>query len=243
VDAVAGQTRMEPADEALLDPRLLADGAAEARYALLLDHITSLLDPDPSDPWPRHDEHSGASIAVRVGAYRQAGGVPVLPVAEDRAFFAALRRVDATIRHAPDVIVTVSGRTTGRAAGGMADTIRRRLVAPDLYLDDRLEPVADAVRRAHLRVRARHAFAAGRLGEAVRGWRVAPHVVERIEAAGQFGAAWDILEANCNALRRRRVMAADLPFVTMLAEEVLANILLTESGGLAAESAVRARLA
>jgi len=44
-----------------------------------------------------------------------------------------LRLVDTKIRHAPEVSVSVSGRLKGRAAGGMADMIRRRLVAPGIF--------------------------------------------------------------------------------------------------------------
>ena len=116
---------------------------------------TSLM---PADPWPRHQEESGASIAVCAGAYRRAGGMPPAPLAEDRAFFAALRRIDARIRHAPEVSVVVSGRILGRAAGGMADTIRRRLMTPDSWLDPRLEPAADRMRRLALRAARRDAW-------------------------------------------------------------------------------------
>jgi hypothetical protein len=215
-------------DQGKLAPRLLEDDAAERRYSALLDRITSLLDPDPFDPWPRHDEHSGASIAVTAAAYREAGGIPVVPVGEDRAFFAALRRIDAPIRHANDVAVTVSGRTVGRAAGGMADTIRRRLAAPDPWLDDRLEPVDLAVARAKLRARARTLFAAGRLAEVARAWTPPPpaDVIAFIEQARHFGAAWETTEAWCPTLRRRRVLSADLPRATRAAEAVLARLLL-----------------
>ena len=77
--------------------------------------------------------------------------MPPIPLGEDRAFFAALRRIDARIRHAPEVRVTVSARTNGRATGGMADTIRRRLEKPDEMLDENLEPAVNATRRAELR--------------------------------------------------------------------------------------------
>src|SRR6202034_1256089 len=109
-------------------------------------------------PWPRHCEHSGASIAVTVDAYQRAGGIPAVALGEDRAFFEALRRVDARIRHASKVRVVVSGRIHGRAAGGMADTIRRRIVRPDDMLDESLEPALDAARRARMRRLARLAW-------------------------------------------------------------------------------------
>ncbi|WP_457836115.1 hypothetical protein, partial [Staphylococcus aureus] len=77
---------------------------------------------------------------MSVAAWRRVGGLEPTPLGEDRAFADRLRRADCRIRHAPEVWVTVSGRIEGRAVGGMADTIRRRLSRPDTLLDDRLEP-------------------------------------------------------------------------------------------------------
>jgi hypothetical protein len=73
----------------------------------------------------------------------------------DRALIEALRRIDARIRHDPAICVAVSGRITGRAAGGMAETIRRRMVRQDEFTDASLEPAEDAVRRADFRQRTR----------------------------------------------------------------------------------------
>ncbi len=151
-DAVAGRAEIEPSGAQLIPAYLHDLDAQECRYAALRDEIAALLDPDPTDPWPRHDEHSGASIAVTVAAYRRAGGIPPVALGEDRTFFDALRRVDARIRHAPEARVVVSARTVGRAAGGMADTMRQRMARVHEFLDERLEPVVDALRRARLRV-------------------------------------------------------------------------------------------
>jgi cellulose synthase/poly-beta-1,6-N-acetylglucosamine synthase-like glycosyltransferase len=147
VDAVAGRAVIDPNDAALIPPHLHDLDARECRYAALLDEIACLLAPEPHDPWPRHDEHSGASIAVRLAAWRAAGGIPRQPAGEDRAFFAVLRRTGARIRHAPDVWVSVSGRLDGRAQGGMADTIRARIATAPTLLDERLVPVDDLVAR------------------------------------------------------------------------------------------------
>ncbi len=160
-DAVCGMAIIDP-DEALAIPQALHDDdAREVFYATLLDELDSLIDPDPADPWPRHAEESGASIAVRRSAYERAGGIPPLRSGEDRAFLDALRRIDARIRHAPEARVIVSGRLEGRAVGGMADTIRRRMTVQDQMLDDRLEPVADAIHRAETRSRLRRASPEG----------------------------------------------------------------------------------
>jgi hypothetical protein len=48
---------------------------------------------------------------------------------------------------------TLSGRTEGRAAGGMGDTIRRPLVCAGAFLDSRLEPASNATARTIFRRR------------------------------------------------------------------------------------------
>ncbi len=214
VDVVAGRAELHEQDAAAIPSRLHEDDAREGAYATALDEIDSLLDPDPADPWPRHTEHSGASIGVTVRAFRQAGGVPAIASGEDRAFFAALRRVDARIRHAPDVRVTVSGRLVGRAVGGMADTIHRRLGRPDPFLDDRLEPVAASARRSEARRRLRAAFQSGDQAELFRILVILgcdPSTIKVLLQQRGFGAFWADVERDAPGLRRRRVAVASLP--------------------------------
>jgi glycosyltransferase involved in cell wall biosynthesis len=146
-DAVAGRAIIDPIEARLIPRHLHELDAIECAYAALLDEIHSFINPDPCDPWPRHDEHSGASIAVRRAAWEAVGGIPLQPTGEDRAFFASLRRMGARIRHAPDIAVIVSGRLEGRAAGGMAETIRSRIAAAPEWLDDRLIPLAELLQR------------------------------------------------------------------------------------------------
>lgn len=210
-DAVAGRAVLDPADAVLIPDRLHDDDAKECALADALDAIDALLDPAPWDPLPRHTEHSGASIAVTLDAYRRAGGMPPAALAEDRRFFDALRQVDARIRHAPDVTVTVSGRTLGRAEGGMADTIRRRLVAPDPYLDRALEPAALHAKRARLRRAFRLAWTGGApfVGLA-RSLALPAAALEAALAAPFFGEGWAALEAASPVLARAPVLAADV---------------------------------
>jgi GT2 family glycosyltransferase len=210
VDAVAGRAIIDPVDEALIPAALIEADARECLYAALLDEIAARIDPDPADPWPRHDEHSGASIAVSVAAFHRAGGIPDLAMGEDRAFFRNLRRIDARVRHDPDIRVIVSGRTEGRAQGGMADTIRRRLVCPDMFLDDRLEGVQEAVLRARLRRQARVLWLDGAgdywaICALARDLQLPSSCVRGHLDRAMFGAAWDDLEAASPVLRRRPV--------------------------------------
>lgn len=235
-DAVAGRAVLDPADAAAIPAILHEDDARECAYGALLDEIDHLLDPDPADPWPRHTEHSGASICVTLGAFRRAGGVPPIAVGEDRAFFAALRRAGARIRHAPDVCVTVSGRIDGRAVGGMADTIRRRLVTPDVFLDDALEPTANRVRRARLRAEVRRLF--GEQGDAP-SWlsRELGCDAASLDAAlrqDTFGLAWEVIEGMADGLAPVRVPVTDLADETRKARRVVASL----RGGRAARLAL-----
>ena len=230
-DAVLGEAVIDPAEAALIPAHLHEDDARECAYADLLDEIDARLDPDPADPWPRHSEHSGASIAVTLDAYRRAGGVPAVPMGEDRAFVAALRRIDARIRHAPGLRVAVSGRIVGRAAGGMADTIRRRIVRQDAAVDDRLEPARARARRAALRAAFRDA----------RGRRAGPPAlaaaleVGRDELAAALalpfaGAGWAMLEACSPALQQSPVLRADLARQTRRARQLLDRLRVSDRG-------------
>ena len=236
-DAVAGRAVLDPADAAAIPAALHEDDARECAYGALLDEIDHLIDPDPADPWPRHTEHSGASICVTLGAYRRVGGIPPIAVGEDRAFYAALRRADARIRHAPEVCVTVSGRIDGRAVGGMADTIRRRLVTPDAFLDDALEPVADRVRRARLRAEVRRLLQ-GR-GEAptwlYRELGCDATSVDSALKQGTFGVAWEMIEDMAARLTPVRVPVAALADETGKARRIVADL----CGNRAARLAVR----
>jgi hypothetical protein len=146
----------------------------------------------------------------------------------DRALIEALRRIDARIRHDPAICVAVSGRITGRAAGGMAETIRRRMVRQDEFTDASLEPAEDAVRRADFRQRTRMV----RAGQSVdpdlaADLQISPADLHSHLGAQFFGAAWAQIEQNSPMLHRRRVRFADLPRHIKYARELL--ILLGES--------------
>ncbi len=230
VDAVAGRARIDPRDETRLPPALIEADAQECHYAALLDEIDALIDPDPFDPLPRHDEHSGASIAVTVSAWSRAGGIPDVRSGEDREFFAALRRIDARVRHLNEAVVTVSGRTEGRAAGGMADTIRRRMIATDAFLDGRLEPALAAIARVGFRRRLRMLWLQGaaapsrEIQRLASGLEVFDVAVRTAIDAVCFGMAWMTLEAGSPRLRRRPVPAAGVTGQIDVARRVLATL-------------------
>jgi glycosyltransferase involved in cell wall biosynthesis len=227
-DAVAGMAELDSEGAATVPLQLQIDEEKSEVFGTLLDEIDWLLDPDVSDPWPRHSQHSGASIAVRASWLARVGGIPAIPMGEDRQLFAQLRQFDARIRHSRDVVVSVSGRTVGRAKGGMADTIARRLREPDQWLDDNLEPALDHARRATLRTRAREAWSEQALGhstsELANSLALPVATVRHALQATTFGRAWSDLERASPLLGWRAVPIGDLERETIMAGRIVEDI-------------------
>ena len=128
VDGVAGCILLDPDEAARLPECVRERGRLEEQYARLLAELQARLDPQPYNPWPHHSTASGASLAVTLRAYRQIGGLPALPLGEDKALVASLVDCDARVRHALAVQVVTSGRLDGRAA--VALPIRSGFAAP-----------------------------------------------------------------------------------------------------------------
>ena len=211
-DLVCGRIMLHPPDAALIPDHLHADDALECQLTEVLDRIAARLDPDIADPLPRHTEAAGASLAVTPAAFCRAGRLTALPSGEDRAFVRALARIDARIRHDPSVVVSVSGRIIGRAPGGMADTIRRRMQLQDEFTDEQVEPAVDAYRRYDFRRRVRRAWRRQSLpAELAIDLGIAPHLLNRMLAERHFGSAWAGIEAASPFLTRRRVRFSELP--------------------------------
>lgn len=89
--------------------------------------IEDTIDPVPWDPPPRHGDHTGASLALGVGLYRAAGGVPVISSGEDRALVSAAVAAGGKLVHPSAVWTRTSPRPDGRATGGMAEEMARWL--------------------------------------------------------------------------------------------------------------------
>lgn len=147
VEAVFGRALLLPSEAEKIPFHLHQDERAEQAYGALLEQISLELCPEPHDPWPRHIEHSGASIAVTRQAWALVGGIPDVATGEDRQFYKTLRQHGILVRHAPDVVVYVSARLSGRAQGGMAETLARRIHAQDDYIDDIFETVSSRLLR------------------------------------------------------------------------------------------------
>jgi hypothetical protein len=224
-DAVAGHVAEDPAEYRRLPQALRRRERRERRYDEMLAELEAHLDPREADPWPRHRMMAGASFGVTLDAYRTVGGLPILPAGEDRALGRLLARHDRTLRHALDVRVTTSCRLVGRAAGGMADTLRHRLDHPESPCDQRLEPALDAVHRAFWHATLRRQHQAGELGD-VGFWapalRLDPDMAAAIVRQPAFGPIWDRVERLSPSLARRRLMPHALPLQMRRAEGILA---------------------
>ena len=138
----------------------------------------------------------------------------------------------------------VSARLHGRALGGMADTMRRRIVQVDLFLDARLEPALDATRRSRICGRLRCMWQSG-TGEAAElqqlaaKLRISSEFLARrfaiIPAGGAadpvvsppsagreyFGARWARIEQLSPVLQRRRVPLENLSTEAGRAKRIL----------------------
>jgi hypothetical protein len=122
-DVVLGRILVDRAEWAALPAhtrRMLRD---EEMHLFVVAQLESLLDPERYGPWPRHWQRSGPSFAVSVAAHDRAGGVPLVRVLEDVAFYDALVRSGARIRHSLRVRVSTSARLDSRAPGGFGSRV------------------------------------------------------------------------------------------------------------------------
>lgn len=213
-DAVAGRIALDPDEAARLPDALHARGRLEGAYEALLSELAAVIDPRSDDPWPCHWTASGATIGVRLSTYRHIGGMPAVPVGEDRAFMDRLMAADARVRHAPDIVVITSGRLDGRAPGGAADTMKLRCEAPDSPCDPRLEALPAALFRYAARRRVRDLRASGRLGR-THLWApflgIGRDEAQAIAGLATSGQVWAAVEQAIPRLAYRPLKPRDLP--------------------------------
>ncbi|NHC37896.1 glycosyltransferase [Scytonema millei] len=124
-DAVGGRIITDREGRTALDPYTRACHLREVGYRFLIAELEAYLEPDPTDLIPRHFQHYGASLAVTVEMYAQAGGMQPVRTPEDVAFYQALLRVNARFRHSTRVRVFTSARTTGRTDVGLANQLSK----------------------------------------------------------------------------------------------------------------------
>ena len=170
----------------------------DATYHLLRNQLECQLDPCQHDPWPRHHQHFGASLALTVAAYRQVGGLPVVRYLEDEALWQALCRHDLPVRHSPRVRVRTSARQQGRVEVGLSWQLREWAA----HAQEQREPQVECPRQLAALWQARRELRAcwqGRSQPTPAGFREwalmlrvqAGAMYEKLHAAQSFGAFWE----------------------------------------------------
>jgi hypothetical protein len=123
-DAVGGRIVADRDERLLLPPSAELTYLRQVAYDFLIAELEDLIDPDPFDPFPRHFNHLGASLAVTARLYAQIGGLPDVLEDEDKALYRAILRSGARFRHSLDVRVTTSARLDGRVEHGFSAGLR-----------------------------------------------------------------------------------------------------------------------
>lgn len=217
-DAVAGVVTFAP--EAQI--RVTASRHSEWRLAQLHARLHSLLDPRPQARWPTHIWAWGASLAFTVAAYRAVGGLPAVPLAEDRAFADRLDRHGFCVRRSHTPVVITSGRRHGRAPGGLA-TLISDYTSDEMPCDAAIEPTVSLVRRlvwrAHLQMR--HVNEGAKVcARMVRRLGIARSSLATVDGTA-FGDWWAAIEQASPKLRRERVSTTSLPLEISRAERLI----------------------
>ena len=122
-DAVGGRIQASREELAAMDRGARLYYTRDLAYRTLRAAYESVLAPDPFNAWPRHHHCFGGSLAVTAETYLAAGGLPVLPCLEDLEFCRSLARINARVRHSPEVIVRTSMRSVGRVGVGLSGTL------------------------------------------------------------------------------------------------------------------------
>lgn len=112
----------------------------DVAYRSLLAQAEAILDPEEHDPWPRHYQYFGASMAVTCAIYQQVGRLPQVPFLEDSAFHQALQRMDVRIRKTPAVKVYTSTRMNGRVEIGFSEQLKKWSVYDEHGYKQEVEP-------------------------------------------------------------------------------------------------------
>ena len=204
-DAVGGRilTEAEELSEKEL-PALQRLQARDAAYRLLCARLEDLLDPAAADPWPRHHQHFGASLALTARAYRRVGGLPEVRFLEDEALYQQLRRHDLAVRHSPYVQVLTSARRDGRVEVGLSWQLREWLHLSQQQREPLVDNPVQLARQWQLRrqLRACRANAPGAETAALltRLGLPAAVVLAQMRQCATFGELWEWALAHSSSL-------------------------------------------
>ena len=200
--AVGGRILVERApDESPAERRIYLE---DTTYRLLASRLEARLAPDDCDPWPRHFQFFGASLALRPQSYAHVGGLPRADCLEDMALKRALTRADVPLRHSPWVRATTSARREGRVGCGLSTQLAQwDALGADEWM---VASGAELVQRSQLRRRAHGLFCAPAMANHEDYAHLAAELFlpgERVQNAfgnaAQFGALWDDLWCDAEA--------------------------------------------
>ena len=204
-DAVGGRilTETEELDQSGLSA-LQRLQLRDAAYRLLCARLEDLLDPVATDPWPRHHQHFGASLALTARAYRRVGGLPEVRFLEDEALCQQLRRYDLAVRHSPHVRVLTSARRDGRVEVGLSWQLREWLRLSQQQREPHVDNPVQLARQWQLRrqLRACRAQAPGAETDALlkRLGLPAAVVLTQLDQCATFGELWEWALAHSPSL-------------------------------------------
>ena len=194
-EAVGGRILLaHDGDDAATRRAYLLDTA----YRLLRARLESALDPRSLDPWPRHFQFFGASLAIRPETYALVGGLPDVRCLEDMALETELVRRDCFVRHSPNVVALTSARREGRVETGLSTQLQEWADSASDWL---VPGGAEIAARARLKRRLRSQFLAlgaptdlvplaDALGVA------ACELRRQLENSATFGELWQSIERN-----------------------------------------------
>ena len=196
-DAVGGRILLaRDASDAQTRRAYLLDTA----YRLLGARLESCLDPRSANPWPRHFQFFGASMAIRPEIYAALGGLPEVRCLEDMALETELTRRDCFVRHSPNVVALTSARRDGRVETGLSTQLQEWADAPGVWL---VPSGAEIAARARLKRGLRAQFLALEaptdLDCIAQALGVAASELRRyLQNATHFGELWQRVECDLN---------------------------------------------
>ena len=201
-DAVGGRICTETDAESLELQRIQTRDTA---YRLLCARLEHLLDPCAADPWPRHHQHFGASLALTALAYRRVGGLPEVRFLEDEALCQLLHRHDLKLRHSPQVQVLTSGRQEGRVEVGLSWQLRQWQQLSRQQREPHVDNPVQLARRWQLRRQLRACRAGSPAAEPAalltRLGLPDTAVLAQLQQAATFGELWEWVLQTAPSLR------------------------------------------
>lgn len=221
-DAVGGAIMLKKNELEELPAGVRRAYLRDRRYQRLVAALEDLLDPQEGDPWPRHLEHFGASLACTPEMYERVGGMPAVNPLEDVRFVEALRGAGARLRHDPAVRVYTSARVLGRVKVGLSHQLRiwQRMSERE---EEHIVPSAAWHRHRFSTLRGLREVCAGTAGVQgyPAGWR------KRLRGAVGLGMDAFLREVDCEELVEqtfRGAGAAEIGDVNRSLEQTVARI-------------------